>query len=221
MKELLGLIALVSVLGFGGLLYRNALEHPGGNTNRAYTECTTEARLCPDGTSVGRTGLSCEFAACPYPNVELRAAGIVYAVPAGFAPAQYAGDPAGIASYEGSELAGAAGSEIRIYRYLVPEGGSANEVAIGTAIAADGSRPSSMLEFSPVIVNGTKVETIALGDEKRAVTAHYLLRDTDVIRFDAIDLRADAATSSPMVPDRDLPAHRALIDGLLSALELR
>jgi hypothetical protein len=27
--------------------------------------CTTEAKVCPDGSSVGRTGLNCEFEACP------------------------------------------------------------------------------------------------------------------------------------------------------------
>jgi hypothetical protein len=27
--------------------------------------CTTEAKLCPDGSSVGRTGPKCEFSACP------------------------------------------------------------------------------------------------------------------------------------------------------------
>lgn len=29
--------------------------------------CTMEAKLCPDGSSVGRTGPNCEFAACPQP----------------------------------------------------------------------------------------------------------------------------------------------------------
>ncbi|HTK76794.1 MAG TPA: hypothetical protein VL371_16125 [Gemmataceae bacterium] len=29
------------------------------------TACTMEARLCPDGSSVGRSGPNCEFAACP------------------------------------------------------------------------------------------------------------------------------------------------------------
>ncbi len=29
------------------------------------TACTTEAMICPDGTSVGRTEPHCEFAACP------------------------------------------------------------------------------------------------------------------------------------------------------------
>ena len=27
--------------------------------------CTEEAKICPDGSSVGRTGPNCEFAACP------------------------------------------------------------------------------------------------------------------------------------------------------------
>ena len=27
--------------------------------------CTMEAKLCPDGSSVGRSGPRCEFAACP------------------------------------------------------------------------------------------------------------------------------------------------------------
>jgi len=27
--------------------------------------CTQEAKICPDGSSVGRTGLNCEFAECP------------------------------------------------------------------------------------------------------------------------------------------------------------
>ncbi|MBX3226120.1 MAG: hypothetical protein KIT84_28895 [Labilithrix sp.] len=27
--------------------------------------CTMDAKMCPDGTSVGRVGPSCEFAPCP------------------------------------------------------------------------------------------------------------------------------------------------------------
>ncbi len=27
--------------------------------------CTLEAKVCPDGSSVGRTGPNCEFAVCP------------------------------------------------------------------------------------------------------------------------------------------------------------
>ncbi len=31
--------------------------------------CTQEAKLCPDGSSVGRTGPNCEFAECPSPKI--------------------------------------------------------------------------------------------------------------------------------------------------------
>jgi len=27
--------------------------------------CTKEAKICPDGSAVGRTGPNCEFGACP------------------------------------------------------------------------------------------------------------------------------------------------------------
>src|SRR3989344_3880885 len=30
--------------------------------------CTMEAKICPDGSAVGRTGPNCEFAACPAPD---------------------------------------------------------------------------------------------------------------------------------------------------------
>lgn len=32
--------------------------------------CTQEAKLCPDGSAVGRTGPNCEFAPCPTPVVK-------------------------------------------------------------------------------------------------------------------------------------------------------
>lgn len=33
--------------------------------------CTMEAKLCPDGSSVGRTGPNCEFATCPNMNTQI------------------------------------------------------------------------------------------------------------------------------------------------------
>lgn len=36
-----------------------------GDTTAGQTLCTQEAKLCPDGSYVGRTGSNCEFAACP------------------------------------------------------------------------------------------------------------------------------------------------------------
>lgn len=36
-----------------------------GKNQTSQTACTMEAKVCPDGTSVGRTGPKCEFAPCP------------------------------------------------------------------------------------------------------------------------------------------------------------
>lgn len=33
--------------------------------NNGPVACTLEAKICPDGTAVGRTGPNCEFAQCP------------------------------------------------------------------------------------------------------------------------------------------------------------
>ncbi len=42
-----------------------------GNTRvDAPMGCTLEAKICPDGTSVGRTGPNCEFAPCPEPDLD-------------------------------------------------------------------------------------------------------------------------------------------------------
>ncbi len=56
---LLGVL-LFGIGGIGGYyLATKPLSFP------APTACTMEAKLCPDGSSVGRTGPNCEFAPCP------------------------------------------------------------------------------------------------------------------------------------------------------------
>ncbi len=56
-KILLGLVVLIILIG--GVLYFNKDTNNSGNL-----ACTTEAKICPDGSSVGRTGPNCEFAEC-------------------------------------------------------------------------------------------------------------------------------------------------------------
>jgi hypothetical protein len=71
-------IALFSVLGVvlvGGLVFAgiqvgetSRSKTPAPNnfpTNSPEKACSTEAKICPDGSAVGRTGPNCEFAPCP------------------------------------------------------------------------------------------------------------------------------------------------------------
>lgn len=55
------LIVIFIVILLAGAVYL-ALEAINGNKQVA---CTTEAKICPDGSAVGRIGPNCEFAPCP------------------------------------------------------------------------------------------------------------------------------------------------------------
>ncbi len=53
------IIFVVALLGFLWTLSIEKAEAPEP------VACTMEAKICPDGTAVGRTGPNCEFAPCP------------------------------------------------------------------------------------------------------------------------------------------------------------
>lgn len=72
MKSILGnkaiVLAIVAVVFIaGGILYiYNPTPTEVGDTKGGVV-CTMEAKLCPDGSYVGRSGPNCEFAPCPIP----------------------------------------------------------------------------------------------------------------------------------------------------------
>lgn len=41
------------------------IEEGGGSTSGGAVACTMDAKMCPDGSYVGRTAPNCEFAPCP------------------------------------------------------------------------------------------------------------------------------------------------------------
>lgn len=62
MKTLIGIIAGLVVLFFG--IYFG-MKFWGGDDAVENVACTMDAKLCPDGSYVGRIAPDCEFAACP------------------------------------------------------------------------------------------------------------------------------------------------------------
>ena len=56
------LIILVVLIGLGVWYFQTSTQKENTPGTQA---CTEEAKICPDGTAVGRTGPNCEFAACP------------------------------------------------------------------------------------------------------------------------------------------------------------
>lgn len=51
------LLTVLAVAGYFGYKFLSSKSSPRG--------CTTEAKICPDGSAVGRSGPKCEFEACP------------------------------------------------------------------------------------------------------------------------------------------------------------
>lgn len=211
MKGLFLGIVLIVIIGIGGLVYRNALER----SSRPIT-CPVDARVCPDGTAVGRTGLSCAFPACPPPNVTLAAADIAFAVPAGFTETGLP-DEASIAAFESSSATNEPDS-IVIRRYAIAASSTALTTIQETAIGGASGAPVPATSFTSTVI-GTHRFTIVQIERFEAVvdTAYYLARGTDVLRFDAID-RGVLDWTDPGLDTATLPANIAL-RALLATLQ--
>jgi hypothetical protein len=69
MKKVL-IVSIIAILAIGGLILVGSKVDKEESTPKDDTVlCTQDAKLCPDGSYVGRTGPKCEFAACPEPKV--------------------------------------------------------------------------------------------------------------------------------------------------------
>lgn len=44
------------------------IKNKTSTPSATFKACTLEAKICPNGSSVGRTGPNCEFSPCPTPN---------------------------------------------------------------------------------------------------------------------------------------------------------
>lgn len=64
-RLLIFIVALLIVLATALLEHKYAPTNPSTNSPVA---CTMEAKLCPDGSYVGRQPPTCEFSPCPEPG---------------------------------------------------------------------------------------------------------------------------------------------------------
>ena len=213
MRSLLLGIALIVLIGVGGLVYRNAVEHPSQPI-----ACPLDAEVCPDGTSVSRVGSSCTFPACPPPNVLLSVVGIAYAVPAGFAAVALPDAPS-IAAYEEPAAASSTGAaNIVIRQYAIAASSTALATIEATAIGGASGAPVPVTAFSSTILGTHRFTVVSIEQFEGTVdTAYYLARGVDVLRFDAID-QGVADWNNPAINLSTLPAGQAL-RALLSNLQ--
>ncbi len=218
MKQLIALTAVLIVVGIGGFMYRNALEHPATGTPVA-TACTMEAKLCPDGSGVGRSGPDCTFAVCAFPNAEDTAIGIAFVVPAGYlANPEAIGPDETLRAVFDKPSKGEVPHSLIIRRYAIPEGKTSDSVILAnTMYESSGNMAKSIKEFKPVIINGKTYQTVVLERfEGQIHSAYYLVRTNDVLKFEVLE--KDVDWTSPKLVIESLPEHKAL-QSLLMTLQ--
>lgn len=207
---LIGFIVIVIVVA-GGLVYRNAVEHPSQPI-----ACPLDALVCPDGTAVSRTGSSCTFPACPPPNVTLSEAKIAYAVPSGFESAEIP-DAAAIAAYDVSSASSTPAGSIIIRRYALDASTTPLSVIQQTAISGPSGLPAPVTAFTSTVLGSRRYTVVTIERFEGVIdVAYYLSRDTDVLRFDAIDREVGNWTDANL-DMKSLPTRTALEKMLASA----
>lgn len=215
MKELTAGIVLILVVGIGGFLYRNMLERNSIPQPEA-TACTADAKVCPDGTSVGRVAPLCEFAACPGEGSGIAALGISLALPAGYAenPNALGDDATLIAAYEKANDVPPPHA-ITVRRFAIPEGETAESVMLSeTMLEPSAMRPESMDAFETVTIGGKTFASIVIERfEAQVHSAYYLVRANDVLRFDVLE-RNVVDWMEPTLSIKNLPEHAAFLEML-------
>jgi hypothetical protein len=226
MKQLIAGVVLIIVIGIAGFFYRNVTEHvaPAGTASSANTNaCTAEAKVCPDGTSVGRTGPSCTFAPCVLPNAEDAELGIGFAIPAGYTANDHAigAEPSLSAVFDKPAASSTVPNSIFIRHYPIPTGKTANDVMLAnTTHETSGIPAKSMTEFTLKTIGGKTYYVITVERfEGQVHTLYYLPRTNDVLRFEILEKNVTNWTD-PKLDIFSLPEHQAL-ERMLGTLQLQ
>ena len=224
-KQLIAGIVLILVLGIGGFLYRNEVERPTVSGSQQGTgasngvACTEEAKICPDGSAVGRTGPNCSFAECPPPNAELTVGSTTldFVLPAGYQKATNASGSSLVAEYD---QPGTTGSVIKIYEYAIPAGQGPSQVMLSnTTFDPSGLHATSTSEFTQATEGKNTFSEIQIGRfEGQVQTAYYLSQANNVFRFDIIEKNVTNWTD-PSLNVSTLPQHQAF-QQMLATLEV-
>ncbi len=213
MKNLLWGVLLVVIIGIGGFFYRALTEN-----RTEEIACPADARLCPDGTALGRTGPSCTFPACPPPNVSHTELGIAFALPKGYVSTSFYGNEAVSAYSKKSDVPDIETSDIVMHRYPITASSTAIQVIRETAIQDGSGMPAPATAFSSVVIGTHRFTVVSIGRFEGVIaTAYYLARGSDVLRFDAVD-RGVIAWTDPSLVVSTLPAHTD-IRAVLSTLQ--
>lgn len=212
MKQLLVGILLLVILGIAGFFYRNAMERPGPVGGA----CPADAKLCPDGSSVGRVAPLCNFAECPTGTVD-SATGITYQIPEGYTADEnaYGADMSLIGAFVKPSASASVMHTIIIRRYPIEAGQTANDVILAhTRRQPADMQVESMDEFTPVVINGKTYQSFVVERFEALVNSvYYLARANDVLKFEIIEHDV-TDWMEPTLSVKNLPEHAAFIQML-------
>lgn len=218
-KQLIAGVVLIVVVGAGAFIYRNTMEQPLAPEGEV--ACTMEARLCPDGSAVGREGPNCEFAACPAPNVEVAEAKIAFVLPAGYSQLmQGALNQETLRIFTKPSASASVQHTISVKRYPIPAGQTADEVILAnTRYQPSDMDAEDFSRFQSVTIGEHTFRTTVIERFEALVQSSYFLaREGEVLRFDILEHDVTGWMDADLVV-ADLPEHRALRQ-LLETLEL-
>lgn len=205
MKSLFLGIFLIIVVGVGGFMYRNVVEH-----SAQLVTCPVSDFVCPDGTRISRTGSACVFPTCPPPNVSLSELGIAFAVPENFVSAE-SQDGSTVAAYVLPVTASSTkAASIVIRRFAITASSTALATIQQTAIGGATGLSVSATDYSSSSFGAYRFTVVRIERFEGVInTAYYLARATDVLRFDAIDTGVMNWTDKNL-DTSTLPVHAAL-----------
>ena len=210
MKQIIAGVFFVIVLGVFGFLYRYEIERPKIqtplNTGAASgVACSDEAKVCPDGSAVGRTGPNCSFAVCPPPNAELTTASTTldFVLPSGYKRNIVASDDSSyLASYIQSGASSSA-STIDVRSYVIPAGESASQVMLAqTYFDPSGLQATSTNQFKTIAEGKNTFFEILVGRfEGQVQSAYFLYEPNNVLRFDITERGVQNWTDTNLNPN--------------------
>jgi hypothetical protein len=210
MKELSFGVVLILVLGIGSFMYRNVMERPYASMSTPGA-CTMEARTCPDGTAVGRTGPGCNFAACALPNVEIPSSGLAFAIPSGYTRPDFAHPDLPLVMLEKPSASASVRHQISINLYEIPAGQTADQVILSnTRFQPADMAAEDFSRFKTEVIGGRSYRVVVIERfEAMVQSSYFLVREKDVLRFDVVEHDVVNWTDASLVID-DLPEHQAL-----------
>lgn len=216
MKGLIAGIVLIIVLGLGAFFYRNMFEHP--TIPEGGTACTADAKICPDGSGVGRTGPNCTFAPCPPPNYEVSSLGVSFIAPSGYVENLVAkGDDTTLVSVFDKSSKGEVPHTILLRVFPFENGGATSTILAHTMYESSGEMAKSLKEFTQKAIGSHLFYCVTLERfEGQIHTACYLPRANDVLRFEVLE--KDVDWTNPALKVDSLPEHQAFYK-ILSTLQ--